>query len=152
MRRRVRGSGGAKWWWGPHISSPWPKGGENENDRVNILTVYGIETSIIAMLKMLTQLQQYLPFTVLKLTHIILPPLTTLCCNSTYRLRYWNVSTNTLFSHRTPLYGCTSTYRLWYWNYLGKTKKDLLLPLLQQYLSLTVYDKKLNNNLIGIPY
>ena len=44
MRRRVRGSRGAKWRWGPHISSPWPKGRENEKDGVNVLTVYGIET------------------------------------------------------------------------------------------------------------
>ena len=36
-------SRGAKRWWGPHISSPWLKGMENEKDRVKALTVYGIE-------------------------------------------------------------------------------------------------------------
>ena len=67
MRRRVRGSRGAKRRWGPHISSPRPKGRENKGDEVTVLTVYGIET--------------LLPF---------LPPLYVLLlsCNSTYRLRY----------------------------------------------------------------
>jgi len=45
MRRRVRGSRGAKRRWGPHISSPWLKGRENKGDEVTALTVYGIETA-----------------------------------------------------------------------------------------------------------
>ena len=44
MRRRVRGSRGAKRRWGPHISSPWPKGRENKGDEVTVLTACGIET------------------------------------------------------------------------------------------------------------
>ena len=44
MRRRVRGSRGVKRRWGPHISSPWPKGRENKGDEVTVLTACGIET------------------------------------------------------------------------------------------------------------
>ena len=44
MRRRVRGSRGAKRRWGPHISSPWPKGRENKGDEVTAPTACGIET------------------------------------------------------------------------------------------------------------
>ena len=58
-----------------------------------VLTVYGIETNLSgyfqSALAQLFELQQYLPFTVLKLRiygghmrRIIK------CCNSTYRLRY----------------------------------------------------------------
>ena len=64
-----------------------------------------------------TTLQQYLPFTVLKLPLInskdFCPPIS---CNSTYRLRYWN----TLNSHMevvTIPSCCNSTYRLRYWNW-----------------------------------
>ena len=68
MRRRVRDRRGAKRWWSPHISSSWLRGRVNEKDRVNVLTVYGIET--------------------------LLPSYTLFClhhhCDSTYRLRYWN--------------------------------------------------------------
>ena len=68
MRRRVRDCRGAKRWWSPHISSSWLRGRVNEKDRVNVLTVYGIET--------------------------LLPSYTLFClhhhCDSTYRLRYWN--------------------------------------------------------------
>ena len=57
-----------------------------------VLTVYGIETSwhyrIFAIL--FQKLQQYLPFTVLKLSKLLGIIVITLCCNSTYRLRYWN--------------------------------------------------------------
>ena len=58
-----------------------------------VLTVYGIETRYILrwFSHACSRLQQYLPFTVLK------PPKRTwtcssmpACCNSTYRLRYWN--------------------------------------------------------------
>ena len=44
MRRRVRGSRGAKRRWGLHISSPWPKERENKGDEVTVLTACGIET------------------------------------------------------------------------------------------------------------
>ena len=94
MRRRGRGSRGAKRRWGPHISSPWPEGRENRGDKAIVLTVYGIETfchcvefrivgTFIAtvltacgietvynykgrVLRFFYPLQQYLPFTVLK--------------------------------------------------------------------------------------
>ena len=55
-----------------------------------VLTVYGIETLVSAIpMPANKRLQQYLPFTVLKLSQINLSmnPFT-LCCNSTYRLRY----------------------------------------------------------------
>ena len=56
-----------------------------------VLTVYGIETRCLSLQLNLQdhQLQQYLPFTVLKLnddTNAIVPGVTG--CNSTYRLRY----------------------------------------------------------------
>ena len=56
-----------------------------------VLTVYGIETILEHwhMQQLFVQLQQYLPFTVLKLSATIaevkIPPTG---CNSTYRLRY----------------------------------------------------------------
>ena len=50
MRRTVWNSRGLKRRWGPHISSPWPKGGENEKDRVNVPTACGIETTLQSFL------------------------------------------------------------------------------------------------------
>ena len=57
-----------------------------------VLTVYGIETSVTSCtFKPVMELQQYLPFTVLKLTFYSWNNLVNLTsCNSTYRLRYWN--------------------------------------------------------------
>ena len=84
-------------------------------------------------------LQQYLPFTVLKLVKEI-PIWASSCCNSTYRLRYWNfilsfwtdkniillqqyLPFTVLKRHIAPIcfhnfsqYSCNSTYRLRYWN------------------------------------
>ena len=40
----------------------------------------------------------------------------TCCCNSTYRLRYWNPAINV--SMLLGVAGCNSTYRLRYWNKL----------------------------------
>ena len=89
---------------------------------------------------MLWALQQCLPFTVLKrgiyLAHSLVPLHS---CNSSYRLRYWNllekflsmkgfkpvatvltvygIETCNCFSHDWPLfYRCNSAYRLQYWN------------------------------------
>ena len=56
-----------------------------------VLTVYGIETLLQTFPPFLLvddQLQQYLPFTVLKRTNPLLRILLRICCNSTYRLRY----------------------------------------------------------------
>ena len=56
-----------------------------------VLTVYGIETSYVGMgCNAVAQLQQYLPFTVLKLTYNEDTKVVNLAvsCNSTYRLRY----------------------------------------------------------------
>ena len=56
-----------------------------------VLTVYGIETdSIFQPFYPKSVLQQYLPFTVLKLTNETIIPISTsfFRCNSTYRLRY----------------------------------------------------------------
>ena len=56
-----------------------------------VLTVYGIETGLIfkPQISMLRTLQQYLPFTVLKLYKLrySFEPVE-VRCNSTYRLRY----------------------------------------------------------------
>ena len=52
-----------------------------------VLTVYGIETHVAVWVMELRELQQYLPFTVLKLiTDSSKESIG--CCNSTYRLRY----------------------------------------------------------------
>ena len=61
------------------------------------------------------KLQQYLPFTVLKLIIHLLLKFLDLRCNSTYRLRYWNVSKIWTTMNKPPC--CNSTYRLRYWNW-----------------------------------
>ena len=86
------------------------------------------------------RLQQHLPFTVLKPFNsaFSLSFLTLFCCNSTYRLRYWNFicsansSQTCLLQQHLPFtvlkpsilngflsfyfFSCNSTYRLRYWN------------------------------------
>ena len=55
-------------------------------------TVYGIETSACLITqKVFQQLQQHLPFTVLKLLLAQTWDTQVNGCNSTYRLRYWNL-------------------------------------------------------------
>ena len=58
------------------------------------------------------------------------------CCNSTYRLRYWNVVVN-FNSMWNVLFSCNSTYRLRYWN------SSIILAIISSFLSvatvLTVY-------------
>ena len=59
------------------------------------------------------------------------------CCNSTYRLRYWNKW------KRSPLIiskfiCCNSTYRLRYWNKWLRSTMSWKLSELQQYLPFTV--------------
>ena len=107
-----------------------------------VLTVYGIETIHNSILHniYIHELQQYLPFTVLKrrASHTIAFRycwvatvltvygietyicISTQCillrCNSTYRLRYWNGYTAVKFDHVASLECCNSTYRLRYWN------------------------------------
>ena len=54
-----------------------------------VLTVYGIETVLVAAFSPLyLKLQQYLPFTVLKLRFYYYRYNHVYRCNSTYRLRY----------------------------------------------------------------
>ena len=55
-----------------------------------VLTVYGIETPVLQINRLLPLLlQQYLPFTVLKHSCVLASPKEYhICCNSTYRLRY----------------------------------------------------------------
>ena len=90
-----------------------------------------------------TLLQQYLPFTVLKLSDLNGSAKTIVaCCNSTYRLRYWNIFVFIIYEFHINLLqqylpftvlklyyhayykillfkkGCNSTYRLRYWNRL----------------------------------
>ena len=112
-------------------------------------TVYGIETFEQLVSTLLhKQLQQHLPFTVLKLVEIITIITHYLTgCNSTYRLRYWNVTWN--FAHRRTHKRCNSTYRLRYWNpeiFHGAFCVEV--PLLQQHLPFTVL--KLNATLFPI--
>ena len=58
-------------------------------------------------------LQQYLPFTVLKHADSALTIRAASRCNSTYRLRYWN-RVPTISRTREDLLSCNSTYRLRY--------------------------------------
>ena len=109
MRRRGRGSRGAKRRWGPHISSPWLKGRENKVYKVTVPTVYGMRRRVrgsrgakrrwgphisspwpeerenrgdkATVLTACGIETRYLLCTYLKVFH---------SCNSTYRLRYWN--------------------------------------------------------------
>ena len=106
-----------------------------------VLTVYGIETCCLTdiVIDICVSLQQYLPFTVLKQLlgsyfvdseRLVATVLTVygietinsnlvspakICCNSTYRLRYWNVSSTSRKDKNSS--GCNSTYRLRYWNF-----------------------------------
>ena len=61
-------------------------------------TVYGIETPIFlsVMAWLWLALQQHLPFTVLKLRDYSNTVLRQISCNSTYRLRYWNMFLHSL--------------------------------------------------------
>ena len=92
MRRRVRGSRGAKRRWGPHISSPWPKGRENKGDEVTVLTACGIET----------------PYLYGGITTGFVRS------NSTYRLRYWNATLEAALAKSLDFNSCNSAYRLQY--------------------------------------
>ena len=67
-----------------------------------VLTVYGIETSLYGLLNKFKELG----------------------CNSTYRLRYWNIRMRNL--QNVLLWSCNSTYRLRYWN-----RKEELIKQLQ---------------------
>ena len=133
MRRRVRGSRGTKWRWGPHISSPWLKGRENEKDGVTVPTACGIETyqgELGHIHHTCIELQQCLPLAVLQLfwnvvtecscvSHVA--TVLTACgietsrictptcgnkygsCNSAYRLRYWNKPDTNTFSMKSAV-------------------------------------------------
>ena len=83
-----------------------------------MLTVYGIETDMATNHHVYRfKLQQCLPFTVLKLDIQLLylqKELT--CCNSAYRLRYWNETISITEPNLSPR--CNSAYRLRYWNSL----------------------------------
>ena len=98
-------------------------------------------------------LQQYLPFTVLKLQEEFITRFIRISsCNSTYRLRYWNLilasnscvfllvaTVLTVYGIETvriwdiffgyPWASCNSTYRLRYWNYHNSAigYQDLLI-------------------------
>ena len=111
-------------------------------------TVYGIETLTYLIPRIswiICRLQQYLPLTVLKPSKWREIDSLSICCNSTYRLRYWNVIilaistiSDAIFVATVPtVYGietsiflqqerhrifqcCNSTYRLRYWNGVSK--------------------------------
>ena len=71
----------------------FPKSIRNTHFVATVLTVYGIETLTVCQVfrPYLWWLQQYLPFTVLKHSCVLASPKEYhICCNSTYRLRYWN--------------------------------------------------------------
>ena len=55
-------------------------------------------------------LQQHLPFTVLKLLLAVIAANARLCCNSTYRLRYWNMSNSHLIVSREVVATAPTVY------------------------------------------
>ena len=83
-----------------------------------VLTVYGIETTLY----FLTEACQL-----------------TVCCNSTYRLRYWNRQAEAALMRLRN--GCNSTYRLRYWNSI---KTYLSSQYLKVATVLTVYGIETN--------
>ena len=101
-------------------------------------TVYGIETSMI--FKILEhgsiELQQHLPFTVLKLAdHHILYPLDSVATAPTV----YGIETALQNQHKHNQYkSCNSTYRLRYWNALINLLVAVSGRLLQQHLPFTV--------------
>ena len=82
-----------------------------------VLTACGIETvkPSHSTIKNKERLQQYLPLAVLKQRIIARYSIVVPCCNSTYRLRYWNAIIRGLVWEKERD-GCNSTYRLRYWN------------------------------------
>ena len=60
----------------------------------------------------------------------------TRCCNSTYRLRYWNCYI--AYSYTLELFRCNSTYRLRYWNRRTYKVFTITICWLQQHLPFTV--------------
>ena len=89
-----------------------------QTEVATVLTVYGIETRMLIEKYFPDQglLQQYLPFTVLKQYRWWWLSSAISCCNSTYRLRYWN-ELILLDADDAHDLGCNSTYRLRYWNH-----------------------------------
>ena len=112
-------------------------------------TVLKLSINLFAVLVPMYSLQQYLPFTVLKrsplifqrldveyvatvltvygietLRNLIILLVLIMSCNSTYRLRYWNIRMRNL--QNVLLWSCNSTYRLRYWN-----RKEELIKQLQ---------------------
>ena len=69
-----------------------------------VLTACGIETAKERLSRLALKLQQYLPLAVLK--HNNMTPFLfriSICCNSTYRLRYWNSLLNSLYVNNNPV-------------------------------------------------
>ena len=116
-----------------------------------VLTACGIETitEIVSIVIIYNKLQQCLPLAVLKLSWIALDKQHQSCCNSAYRLRYWNriisqdwwntivvatvltacgieTSSSSWFLGRAA--SCNSAYRLRYWN-RGRISRHRLLHL-----------------------
>ena len=103
-----------------------------------VLTACGIETLIGISTVSSTRLQQYLPLAVLKHNVSVMWAVPYLpCCNSTYRLRYWNLDID-IVKEVFCFTRCNSTYRLRYWNkpwLFGLRSPNLKL---QQYFPLAV--------------
>ena len=116
-----------------------------------VLTVYGIETIwILCVLSIIWRLQQYLPFTVLKLWIEFRHKLSK-CCVATV-LTVYGIETchqKRKLSYYLPLYCCNSTYRLRYWNFrCSITENSPVILWLQQYLPFTIYDEDIHKSLV----
>ena len=113
------------------------------NTVATVLTVYGIETTriiighfIVAHSFVATVLTVYGIETFVDSER--LADKHEECCNSTYRLRYWNQKILLEGVGRFPC-RCNSTYRLRYWNLWPiATDSSFVMDVLQQYLPFTV--------------
>ena len=83
--------------------------------------------------------QQPLPFTVLKLFLYRFNCIEFSCCNSTYRLRYWNRTPAIIF--KLNYLCCNNTYRLRYWNAKPIAANIVKINKLQQHLPFTVLER-----------
>ena len=111
-----------------------------------VLTACGIETVTWSSINRFVSqsLQQCLPLAVLKRNHCWFAFSDLFCCNSAYRLRYWNITPCCLASWIANA-SCNSAYRLRYWNldwWYVSTKNGRL----QQCLPLAVLKLHIHNN------
>ena len=76
-------------YWNSHEISPYHRYSYLSCNSTYRLRYWNIKFAVSPFFD-ISKLQQYLPFTVLKLPLVSVNTIFWYCCNSTYRLRYWN--------------------------------------------------------------